>query len=107
LRKFNRLCPFHAAQRAQLAGDDELYDVLVQSERVREAARYAVKLELGLDKEHPGVPFQVDPDGNFTILLDALDIPLTPPGRVRASAAAQAAVAQVRRPLGTRTVSVA
>jgi hypothetical protein len=106
LRKFNRLCSFHVSQRAQFASDDELYDVLVQGERVREAARWAVKLELKLDKEHPGVPFTVGQDGNFTLDLDALGLPLTVADKARAQAAAQAAVAQVRRPPGVRTIAV-
>jgi hypothetical protein len=118
------MCAFHAAQRAQVADEAALHDVLVQGERVREAARWAVKLELALPKEHPGIAFTVGQDGNFIIrpnqpvpmkeqLPDGTTrtviwpgVTLSPPGLARVNTAVRAAVAGVRQPTGTRTVTV-
>jgi len=45
----------------------QIFDVIENSCRRLNYARYAAKVELGLDKEMPGLPYTVDAAGNFTI----------------------------------------
>jgi len=99
--------------------DQQLFNAILQSSRVKETARWQIKLELGLDKEYPGVPYRVNPDGSFTIPTDRASLAWSlqdgSPGplpsintadRVRARAAANNAVAAVSRPSGTSAVTV-
>jgi hypothetical protein len=68
-----RLCSFHQAKKDSGLTDAEVFDDLHKGQQARETARWIAKVSLGLDKEHPGVPFKVEQDGIFTIGKDALD----------------------------------
>ena len=115
-RRFVRRCAHH--QSLGLA-DQPLFDAILQSSRVKEAARWTVKVELGLDKEHPGVRYRTNADGSFTVLTDAASLawvredgtagPLPTirnQDRTRARTAATTAASTVSRPTGTSTVTV-
>lgn len=115
-KRIVKLCPHH---KNLGLSDQGVFEAILQSSRVKEAAKAAAKKELGLDEEHPGVPFKVNADGSFTILTDpeALEweasegIPGTVPAidivtRNRARAAALAAAAQVHRVNGVSAVTV-
>lgn len=117
-RRFVSLCTHHQELRTGLS-DAQLFAIILQSCRVKETARAVVKAELGLDKEHPGVPYRVGADGNFTVLTTrpalAWIAPDGSPGavpnisaseRTRARAAAALAVQAVVRPVGTSIVTV-
>jgi len=114
-----RYCAHHQSLRDGGLDDQQLFNAILQSSRVKETARWQIKLELGLDKEYPGVPYRVNPDGSFTIPTDRASLAWSlqdgSPGplpsintadRVRARAAANNAVAAVSRPNGTSTVTV-
>lgn len=63
-----RRCSHHASvQDANKLDDQALFDVILQSSRVKEAARSAAKAHLELDKDHGGVPYRVEADGSFTV----------------------------------------
>ena len=81
--------------------DQQVFEAILQSSRVKERARWEAKLELGLDKENPGVPYRVEPDGNFTILTGAKGANL-----VAMRARIAAAVAPISKPIGTSTITV-
>lgn len=102
VRAFVRCCPHHQSLRDKGMADQQVFEAILQSSRVKEAARYAAKLEMKLDKKHPGLPYTVDPAGNFTILTGATGLV-----KARVRSAAAAAVAQVARPAGTSSVIVA
>lgn len=68
-----RLCSFHQSKKNSGMTDSEVFDDLRKGQKARETARWIAKVSLGLDKEHPGVPFKVETDGVFTIGKDALD----------------------------------
>lgn len=91
-------CPYHASLGLT---DTGLFEVILQSSRVKETARYAAKLELALDKEHPGLPYTVDALGNFSIQSGVT-------GKTKTSVrnAVAAAVANVYKPAKTSTVTV-
>jgi len=54
-KSFVTLCPHHRGLKDSGLTDQQVFDAILQSSRVKEAARWAVKVELGLGKEHPGV----------------------------------------------------
>ena len=64
ITNFKKRCPFH-----QINGlsDHDTFVALVQSSKLKEAARWAIRLELGLDKDAPQIPYTVESDGSFTI----------------------------------------
>ena len=110
------LCPHH---KGLALSDQQVFEAIVQSSRVKEKARAAVKRELGLDKEHPGVPYRVNADGSFTVLTDpALLVWTLPDGspgplpiirnndRNRARGAALLEVGLVEQKVGMSTVTV-
>jgi len=112
-------CPHHQGLKDSGLTDQQVFDAILQSSRVKEAARWAVKVELGLDKEHPGVPYRINADGSFIVLTDAASLVWTLPDgtagplptirgvdRNRARTAALAAVCATARPIGTSTVTV-
>jgi len=117
-KSFIILCPHHQGLKDSGLTDQQVFDAVVQSSRVKEAARWAVKLELGLDKEHPGVPYRINVDGSFTVLTDPASLVWEKDGqpgplpairgvdRNRARTAALAAVSATSRPIGTSTVTV-
>ena len=92
--------------------DQALFAVVLQSSRVKEAARWAAKVQLGLDKEHPGVPYRVESNGNFVIGVDRetgtrmTGWPNAGANRTNLITAINDAVQQVTRPLGTSTLTV-
>lgn len=101
LVRFISLCPHHKRMLDSGMQEQEVFDAIVQSSRLKEAARWSVKVRMGLDKEHPGVPYSVDANGNFTIVSGAV-------GAARAALRSGVAddIAGVRKPAGTSTVSV-
>ena len=115
-RRFVRRCAHHQSLGLP---DQALFDAILQSSRVKEAARWAVKVELGLNKEHPGVRYRTNADGSFTVLTDAASLAWTREDgtagplptirnqdRTRARTAALNAALTVSRPAGTSTVTV-
>ena len=66
-KSFLATCPHHAGLGLN---DQQRFEAILQSSRRKEAARWAVKQELGLDKEHPGVPYRTNADGSFTVFTD-------------------------------------
>jgi len=113
VERYPRKCPHHAAVKALHVLDDQaLFVVVLQSSRVKEAARWAAKLQLGLDKEHPGVPYRVESNGNFIIGVDRETgtrmggWPNAGANRTNLITAINDAVQQVTRPLGTSTLTV-
>jgi len=94
-------CPHHQALKDSGLTDQQVFQAILQSSRMKERARWEAKLELGLDKEHPGVPYRVNPDGSFTILTGAKGVALT-----RMKTRIEAQLATVDRPTGTSTVTV-
>jgi hypothetical protein len=101
-------CPHHQSLKDGGLTDAQVFAAIVQSSRVKEAARWAAKLHLLLDKEHPGVPYRVETDGNFTIGVDSRgeEMPEWPKNdiqRALLATAIDAAVLEVTRPAGTST----
>ena len=114
-----RLCPHHQSLKDSGLTDQQVFRAIVQSSRLKERARWEVKLSLGLDKEHPGVPYRVNADGSFTIPTDRASLAwMLPDGSVGplptistadrnvARTNALAAVLLVERPAGTSTLTV-
>lgn len=101
LVQFVRLCSHHQSLRTGGMSDANLFTAIMQSSRVKERARAAAKLELALDKEHPGLPYRVLADGNISIVSG-----VTGPTRTRVRTAVSTAILTVNRPTGTSTVSV-
>ena len=85
-----------------MPNEQALFSAILQTCRKKEAARWAVKVDLELDKEHPGPPFTVGADGIITVLSGANGL-----ARARAIAAANIAMASVPAPVGTSLVTVA
>ena len=119
LKQFTRLCPHHQSLRDGGLTDQALLRAHRQSWAVKETARAAVKAELGLDKEHPGVVYLINADGSFTVLTDPVSLiwvnPDGSPGplplirqndRNRARTRALEAIAGIEKPVGTSTVTV-
>lgn len=100
--QFLRLCAHHQSLRNGGMTDAQLFRVLLQSCRVKETARYKCKVDLGLDKEHPGLPYTVDASGNITIQSGASGAART---ALRNAVATE--VNKLDRPSGTSTVTVA
>lgn len=111
------LCPHHRGVKSAHALDDAgILRVIFQSMRVKEAARWAAKLALRLNKEHPGVPCRINQDGSLSLLTSPSDLawrlgdsagPLPvifSADRDRAADSVEAAVSAVDRPIGTSTV---
>jgi len=99
--------------------DSQLLRAHRASWAVKETARAIVKAELGLDKEHPGVPYRVNDDGGFTIQSDPSVLVWTAPDgspgplpvirqndRNRARTRALAAIESIEKPVGTSAVMV-
>lgn len=112
------LCQHHQnIKNANALSNTEILRVIFQSGRVREAARWAVKQEFGLHKEHPGVPYRINSDGSFTLLTSPSDLAWRMPDgsagplpslsladRERAANTVQAIVDGFDRPVGTSAV---
>lgn len=100
-----RYCAHHQALKTGGLTDARVFTAMLQSSRVKEAARWAAKVELMsrgiVDKEYPGLPFTVAADGSFTIQSGVVGAVLTAVRSV-----VDAAVLTVSRPIGTSTVSV-
>ena len=113
-----RYCPHHQSLRDGGLTDQQVFRAIVQSSRLKERARWEIKLSLGLDKQHPGVPYRVNPDGSFTVLTDRASLAwmkddlvgplptISPADRTRARTAAVNAIANLERPLGVSAVTV-
>ena len=110
------LCPHH---KGLALSDQQVFEAILQSSRVKEKARAAVKRELGLDKEHPGVPYRVNANGSFTVLTDPAVLVWTAPDgspgalpairnqdRNRARTAALLEAGLVEQKVGMSTVTV-
>ena len=96
------LCPHHQNIRTQLGlTDTQVFRAILFSSKLKERARWEAKLEMGLDKEHPGVPYRVNPDGSFAIVTGETGQRLT---RVRNRI--NAALTLIERPLGVSGVTV-
>lgn len=91
----------------------------MQSTRLKERARWAIKVSLALDKEHPGVPYRVKAGGDFEILTDRASLAwrkddgsagalpsISTLDRERARIAALDATATIERSVGTSTFTV-
>ena len=108
-KSFRSICTHH--KNLGLT-DQDTFDAIVQSSRVKERVRWVVKVELGLDKEHPGVPYRVDADGGFTIGMDKTGTKMTEWPTKKADkdaliAAVNSAVEKVEKPSGTSAVRIA
>jgi len=119
LKQFTRLCAHHQSLRDGGLTDSQLLRAHRASWAVKETARAIVKAELGLDKEHPGVPYRVNDDGGFTIQSDPSVLVWTAPDgspgplpvirqndRNRARTRALAAIESIEKPVGTSAVMV-
>jgi len=60
-------CKFHQAMSDSGIKDAQIWDEMRKKATSREQARYAAKLSLGLDKEHPGICFKIEKDCTFTL----------------------------------------
>ena len=106
------LCTRHQSVKDNNAlTDDQVFKSIVQSNRVRETARYAAKTYLKLDKEHPGVPYRIEADGSFTLGVDQLGNKMAgwPTRKVdldKLQAVISEAVLSVERPIGTSEVKI-
>ena len=119
-KRFIALCPHHQNVKNTNALDDAgIFTAILQSSRVKEKARAAVKRELALDKEHPGVPYRVNADGSFTVLTDPAVLGWTAPdgspgtlptirnndrNRARSAALLEAGLVEQRAGMSTVTV---
>ena len=65
--RFEGKCAFHAKSKVP---DRDLYAAIVDFNSQREVSRGAAKASLNLDKEHPGVPYRMEPDGSYTLGVD-------------------------------------
>ena len=114
-----RCCPHHQALRDSGLTDQQVFRAVLQSSRLKERARWEVKLVLGLDKEHPGVPYRVNQDGSFTVLTDRASLAwiapdrsvgalptITTQDRIKARTDAINAIASLERPPGVSAVTV-
>jgi hypothetical protein len=114
-----RYCQHHQSIKDSGLADQQVFRAILQSCRVKESGRYAVKQELGLDKQHPGVPYSVATDGSILIRTDraamgwvredgtAGPVPnYNLQDRERARQAASLAMGTVERPSGTSLVAV-
>lgn len=100
------LCPHHQNLKITLGlTDDQVFRAILASSRMKETARWAIKEELmklgEMDKEHPGVPYTVEADGNFIIQSGK-----TGPTRTALRTLVATALAVVEKPTGTSTVTV-
>jgi hypothetical protein len=115
-KSFLSTCPHHAGLGLS---DQQRFEAILQSSRVKEKARAAVKRELGLDKEHPGVPYRTNADGSFTVFTDPAVLGWTAPDgsigtlptirnndRNRARSAALLESGLVEQRIGMSTVTV-
>lgn len=97
------LCPHHMRVKFNNGlSDADTYRAIKASYAIREKARYAAKLALKLDKEHPGLPYVVGTDGTFTVLSG-----VTGPARTAVRSAVDASIAGLERPTGTSAVVIA
>lgn len=97
-----KLCVHHeTVKNTNGMTDQQIFKSILQSSRVKEVARGAAKSTLGLPKDHPGLPFTVGADGNFTIQSG-----VSGQTRTAVRTAVSAAVASVEKPAGTSDVTV-
>ena len=68
-----RCCKFHQQKIDSGMTGEEIYKEILINGRARDEARYKIKMSLGLDKEHPGIPFKLEDDGTFTLGIDQKD----------------------------------
>lgn len=94
-----------------MSADKSLHAAVVQSNRVRERARVAAKVNLALNADHPGVWYRNELDGSFTLGVDANGTMM--PGwpaqnntvkRAALAAAIAAEIALIDKPIGTTSV---
>ena len=96
------LCPHHQNVKDTLAlSDTGVFTAILQSSRFKERARWEAKLELGLDKEDPGVAYRVEPNGDFVIMTGASGFQLA---AIRSRIAQ--ATATLPKPKGTSLISI-
>lgn len=111
VQKTISLCPNHQSVKDKNAlTDDQIFKTVIQSCRAREYARYACKLELGLDKESV-IPYRIEPDGSFTLGVDQLNNKMTqwPTAKRdldKLRAVVNEAILTVERPIGTSEVKI-
>lgn len=111
------LCSHHQSVKNRRGLDDAgILRVLFQSSRVKEAARWAAKVALGLHKDHPGVQCRVNSDGSFSLLTAPGDLEwrlgdsagplptISTADRDRAADSVEIAVSSIDSPTGTSTV---
>lgn len=66
-----RLCSHHQSVKdLGLMDDTAIFGAVYKSSQLKEIARWTVKVSLGLDKRHPGVPYFVDASGDITVTTD-------------------------------------
>jgi hypothetical protein len=94
LIRFARLCSHHQGLADGGLSHDQVFRAIRNTTSAKERARWALKLDLGLDKEHPGLPYRVEPNGDITILSGA---PASQRARLQ-NVAAQAAAGIERVP---------
>lgn len=100
-----RYCRHHQSLKDGGLTDAQVFAAVLQSSRVKEAARWAVKLELialgDMTEANPGVLYTVGQDGNFTIDTGKTGLELT-----TIQTAVSTALVAVTQPIGTSTVTV-
>ena len=122
------LCPHHKALKDAGRTNDEVFKVMLQSCRVKEAARYKIKQDLDLDNKiinpdtglvyaatgdkYPGIPYRVESDGSFTLGINRLgeklaELPTRKSEKDALIAAVNAEVDKVAKPTGTSSVRIA
>lgn len=70
-----KCCPHHQALRDTGVSDQTLFESVVQSSRVKEAARSAAKeVMYGSPKAGPEIPFTVAADGTIEIVVNGVTV---------------------------------
>ena len=99
-------CRHHQSLKGLGLSDVQVFNAMLASVRRREIARWIIKsklMELALmDKEHPGIPYTVDADGNFTLVSGTSGAT-----RTQLRTLVTTALALLEAPVGTSTVTVA
>ena len=101
LKRFIRLCPHHQSLRDDGLDDQALLRAHRASWNLKETARALAKSEMALDKEVPGIPFRVEPNGDFVIETGLKGQPLT-----RLKTLIAQALSTIEKPVGTSQVTV-
>jgi hypothetical protein len=96
-----RYCTQHQVLKDSGLTDAEIFAAVLQTSRVKEAARWAAHVALALPEDDPGLPYTVSKNGDITIQLGV-------DGATKAAIlpSIDAATALIAKPIGTSNVTV-